>query len=237
MGEELIDRSEMTERLNDLLEIDRERTALIGVDLLRGHLDPELATLPVPAAMAEQVIAANARLYSLWRGEGLPVIHVTTEGRRHPELNVDMMSNPFWATVAAAGESFTPGMAMKLREHNLQGSPQTEIIPEIAPLEGEHVVVKKRLTGFYATDLDLLLRSLGIDTVVLTGVNTNTCITGTAFDAMHRDYKVVVVSDCVASGHGEDLHRFALSNLARCVGWVLSSDELAAKIGAEGPPG
>lgn len=232
MGEDFIDRADMTQRLNGLLEIDLGRSALIGVDLLRGHLDPEIATLPLPPGTAQRVISANERLFSIWRGMKLPVIHVTQVGRRHPTPNADVLCNPFWAAVTELGETLTPDMTTELREHNLEGTPHVEVVPELAPREGEHVVIKKRLTGFYATDLDLLLRSLGVDTVVITGINTNTCVAGTAYDAMHRDYKVIVVGDCVASGHGEDLHRFALRNLARCVGWVLTTDELAEKIGA-----
>lgn len=226
-----IDRSPMITKLNEYLEIDAERSALVAVDLLRGHLDPECATLPVPPETAERVVRGNERVFALWRALGLPIVHVTQVQRRHPTPSADVLSNPFWAAVQAVGESLTPGMSSALERHNLEGSPQAEIVPELRPLPGEHTVIKKRLTGFHATDLDLLLRSLGVDTTVIVGINTNTCITGTAFEAMHRDYKVVVVSDCVASGHGEDLHRAALQNIARCVGWVLDTDELAAKLG------
>lgn len=226
-----IDRSPMTESLNEHLKIDPERSALVAVDLLRGHLDPDVATLPLAADTSEQVIRSNQRLFALCRSSGLPVVHVTQVQRRHPRPSADVLSNPFWAAVHAVGETLSPGMRISLEQHNLEGSPQAEVVPELRPLEGEHIVIKKRLTAFHATDLELLLRSLDVDTLILTGINTNTCITGTAFEAMHRDLKVVVIGDCMASGHGEDLHRFALQNLARCVGWVLTTDELAAKLG------
>lgn len=232
MDDMLLDRSEMIQRLNDYLEIDPARAALVSVDLLRGHLDTKIATHPLPAETAKHVIEANQRLFQVWRGMGLPVIHVIQVGRRHPTPNADVLSNPFWAAVTAVGATLAPGMETNIRKHNLEGSPQAEVVPELAPLDGEHIVIKKRLTSFYATDLELLLRSLGIDTVVITGVNTNTCVSGTACEAMYRDLKVIVVGDCVASAHGEDLHRFALQHLARCIGWVLTTDELAAKIGA-----
>lgn len=232
MAEALLDRSEMTKRLNDHLEVDPNRTALVSVDLLRGHLDPEIATHPAPAETAKQVIEANERLFAIWRQLGLPLIHCVQVGRRHPTPNADVLSNPFWAAVTEVGVTLAPGKATNIREHNLEGSAGAEVVPELAPREGEHIVYKKRLTGFYATDLELLLRSLGVDTVVITGVNTNTCVSGTACEAMYRDMKVIVVADCVASAHGPDLHRFALSNIARCIGWVLTTDELAAKLGA-----
>lgn len=230
-GMEFIDRSPMTTKLNEYLEVDAGRSALVAVDLLRGHLDADCATLPIPADTGERVVRANQRLFALCRGLRLPIIHVTQVQRRHPTPSADVLSNPFWAAVHSVGESLTPGMSSALERHNLEGSPQAEIVAELRPLEGEHIVIKKRLTGFHATDLELLLRSLGVDTTIITGINTNTCVTGTAFEAMHRDYKVIVVGDCVASGHGEDLHRSALQNIARCIGWVLNTDELAAKLG------
>jgi len=230
-GAEFIDRSPMITKLNEHLEVDLQRSALVAVDLLRGHLDADCATLPVPAETSERVVRANQRLFALCRRLGMPIVHVTQVQRRHPAPSADVLSNPFWAAVHAVGESLTPGMSSALERHNLEGSPQAEIVPELRPLEGEHIVIKKRLTGFHATDLELLLRSLGVDTTIIVGINTNTCITGTAFEAMHRDLKVIVVSDCVASGHGDDLHRAALQNIARCVGWVLDTDELAAKLG------
>lgn len=226
-----IDRSPMIDRLNAHLQVDSARSALVAIDMLRGHLDPDCATLPVPRETAEQVVRANQRLFELCRRAGVPIIHATQVQRRYPTPSADVLSNPFWAAVHAVGESLTPGMASALERHNLEGSPQAEIMPELQAVEGEHIVIKKRLTAFHATDLELLLRSLGVDTTILVGVNTNTCVTGTAFEAMHRDFKVVVIGDCVASGHGEDLHRFALQNLARCVGWVLSTDQLAEKLG------
>jgi nicotinamidase-related amidase len=55
------------------------------------------------------------------------------------------------------------------------------------------------------------------------GINTNTCVLNTAFTAFNLNYEVVVLSDCVASMYGEDLHVFGLQNVARCIGWVLSN--------------
>jgi nicotinamidase-related amidase len=89
---------------------------------------------------------------------------------------------------------------------------------------------KKRLNCFTNTDLEHLLRILGVKTIVLTGINTNTCVLNTAFSALDRDFAVVVISDCVASMYGEDLHVFALQNIARCIGWVLSVDEFLVKV-------
>jgi nicotinamidase-related amidase len=68
------------------------------------------------------------------------------------------------------------------------------------------------------------------DSVILAGCNTNTCVLATAFGAYNRGLKVVVIDECVASAYGQDLHEFALDNIRRRLGWVLSLDELERKI-------
>jgi hypothetical protein len=62
------------------------------------------------------------------------------------------------------------------------------------------------------------------------GINTNTCVLNTAFTAFNLDYRVVVLSDCVASMYGEDLHVLGLQNVARCLGWVLDNGEFRDKL-------
>ena len=67
--------------------------------------------------------------------------------------------------------------------------------------------------------------------MILIGINTNTCVQCAAFEAFNRDLGVVVVSDCVHSMYGDDLHELGLENVARCLGWVLTVDELIEKLG------
>jgi len=94
---------------------------------------------------------------------------------------------------------------------------------------------KKRLDCFYGTDLRQLLDTLRVKNVVLMGINTNTCVLNTAFTAFNYDYRVVVLSDCVASIYGDDLHLLGLQNVARCLGWVLTYEQLFEKLHAGTP--
>jgi nicotinamidase-related amidase len=89
---------------------------------------------------------------------------------------------------------------------------------------------KKRLDCFHGTDLKTLLEILRVKNVILMGINTNTCVLNTAFTAFNHDYCVVVASDCVASMYGDDLHVLGLQNVARCLGWVLSNEDIKAKL-------
>jgi ureidoacrylate peracid hydrolase len=98
---------------------------------------------------------------------------------------------------------------------------------EVSPEPGDAIVLKHRYSGFVGTNLDELLTSRGIRSVVLTGVVTNVCVESTARDAFMHDYFVVVVSDCTATSEAED-HEQALDRIGRIFGVVARADEVAA---------
>jgi nicotinamidase-related amidase len=169
----------------------------------------------------------------LAREAQIPVVHVVLVYRRIPGVGSEGMVSPFWKAMhAAQGETdrLTPGRKSTVREHNVEGSPGTQIIPELHR-PGDYVINnKKRLDCFYGTDLRQLLETLKVKTVVLMGINTNTCVLNTAFSAFNFDYRVVVLSDCVASMYGEDLHQLGLQNIARCLGWVITNEQFFDKL-------
>ncbi len=193
-------------------------TAVVAIDMHRGHLDPAVATLPLPAERCGPVVARAAALLGELRAIGVPVVHVVTEYREPGEI----AANPFWQAIDA-----DPAKARKgILRHNLAGSPGTEVMAALRDARDHLVRGKKRYSAFFATDLDFLLRRLGADTVVLAGINTTSCILCTAFEATNRDYRVVVAADAVDSMDGEEMHRFALRLVAAAVGWVWSNDEI-----------
>jgi len=165
------------------------------------------------------------------------VIHVKLVYRRIPRLGSEGMTQPFWRALHHLAETdrLTPGRPSTVDGHNLAGSPGTELMPELYA-EGDYVIDnKKRLDCFYGTDLRQLLETLGAKNVVLMGINTNTCVLNTSFTAFNYDYRVVVLSDCVASMYGDDLHALGLQNVARCLGWVVSNEQFLEKIGVASP--
>ncbi len=227
----LVDRSEFVRLLNESLEIDSARTAIITIDCHRGHLDPRVATMPVAPEQARRVTQACARLLEFARAHGIGVVHVILQNRILPDGTAEPMRNPFWRTVEGVNEMLTPQRKSTIKGHNLVGSVQTELMPELGPAPSDIVInTKRRLSIFRETDLDLVLRELGIDTVVLAGINTNTCVQCAAFEAMNRDLRTIVVSECVHSMYGDDLHFFALQNIARCLGWVVTLDEFTRAV-------
>jgi len=230
---EILDRSSMTEKLYQGLEIDPAATAIIAIDMHRGHLDMSVATMPTQPEDAERVIRNAKQALDFARSRGVPVIHVILVYRRIPGLGSEGMTQPFWRALhelVTEEDRLTPGRRSTVNGHNLEGSPGTQIIPELhAP--GDYVIDnKKRLDCFYGTDLKALLETLGVKTVCLMGINTNTCVLNTAFTAFNHDFRVVLLSDCVGSMYGEDLHVLGLQNVARCLGWVITNEQLVEKM-------
>ena len=115
--------------------------------------------------------------------------------------------------------------------HKRPGSIEGEIMPSLGVQPSDLIVDSKRtFDAFQGTPLELLLRFMKKDTLLIAGCNTNTCVLATTFGAYNRGLRAVIVADCVASAYGEDLHRFALANIERRLGWVLTIDELERKI-------
>lgn len=208
-----------------MISLDPKTTAAVSIDMHRGHLDPSVATMPLGTEQCRRVIRGAQELFGAIRPLGIPIIHMVTLYRDPGEA----ASNPFWKAIAD-----DPGMKRSTNlRHNLLGSAGTQVIPEL--LDPRDIVIdrKKRYDCFYQTDLDFVLRHrLEARTVILTGVNTTSCVQCTAFEAHTRDYAVVVAADCVDSMDGEEMHRFALRNMATTVGWVLRNDEILAALGA-----
>ena len=91
-------------------------------------------------------------------------------------------------------------------------SPGREFVQRLRPEEGDYFVLKPKHSGFFSTTLDLLLRYLGVDTVILAGIATDNCILFTANDAYMRDYRLVVPRDCCAA-NTQERHRHALRQI------------------------
>jgi nicotinamidase-related amidase len=179
----LVDRSEMIDRLQAGLILEARRSAIVAIDMHRGHLDPAVATMAAGAEDARRVVAAAKELLAWARSHGLPVIHVKLVYRRIPGVGSEGMTQPFWRAIHELTERnrLTPGRPSTVDGHNIMGSPGTEIVPELF-VEGDYVIDnKKRLDCFFGTDLHQLLQALGVKNVCLMGINTNTCVLNTAF--------------------------------------------------------
>jgi nicotinamidase-related amidase len=229
---ELEDHSAAVAALNGALELDPATTAVLTVDMHRGHLDPEHATQPVSDEASVAVREAAHRLLTHARALDVAVIHVTLGWR-------PIEAYGFSPRLRAAKFLLSDGVPRtearkQAVTHGLEGSIQCELMPEIGPEPTDHRITnKKTFSSFLGTDLDLLLRTfLKVDTLLIMGVNTNTCVLNAAFDACNRGYSAIVVGDACASSYGDDLHAFALDAVARTCGWVLTAGECIQKLDA-----
>jgi len=205
------------ERKADMdLGVDKIVPVVIGIDLHRGHLDPAVATMPLEAKRAATLVEANRKFFSTARRSGIPVVHLVTKYRDVAEIR----SNPFWRTRAD-----DPKASRKnVERHNLAGLPGTEIMPGLYDPRDFVVDSKKRYDCFVATDLDFTLRRHGINTLLITGINTSSCVLATAIRANVLDYAPVVIEDCVDTMDGPALHDAALACFRAAFGWVMRSD-------------
>ena len=202
------------------LGVDEARAAAVAIDLHRGHLDPSVATMPLAADRAAKVVAANRRFLERCRAARIPVIHLLTQYSDAEEIRC----NPFWRTRAENPDN----PRRNVLAHNLAGMPGVTVMPEVLRPGDRIVDTKKRYDCFVGTDLDFTLRAHGINTLLVTGVNTNSCVLSTVTAACSRDYAVIVVEDCVDTMDGAALHEAALACIRTAFGFVLGSQEVFA---------
>jgi nicotinamidase-related amidase len=202
------------------LGVDQVRMAALAIDFHRGHMDLSVATMPVQSqAQADRVLSAAGKLFAWCREIDVPVVHLVTTYRDVPEIR----SNPFWRTRADDPHA----TRRNVERHNLMGSPGCTVMPQVLDADRDWVVnTKKRYDCFIGTDLDFLLRSHGINTLIITGVNTNSCVLSTVAAACSRDYAVIVPSDCVDTMDDPSLHDAALLCIRTALGFVMTSKEL-----------
>lgn len=152
--------------------------ALVVVDMQVDFVDPDSPSTCAP--MAQERMPAIGRLLAAARDAAIPIFF--TQGLVKPDLS----DVGLWK-----GRAHRTGLSQ------VEGSRGAEIVPELAPRDGEVVVPKRRPSGFFGTDLHEMLRSRGIDTVLLAGSSMSGCVRATAVDAFSHDYRTSVVRECV----------------------------------------
>ena len=202
--------------------VDPAHTALVVVDMQRDFCVPGWAfdKLGVDITMYPPMIPRLARLIEGARAAAVPVIYIqmTVLPNRASESPAQIRFN-LRLHLASHGE----GEPLRYTQDGSEGQ---AILDELAPEDGDLIVKKYRSSGFWGTNLDLLLRSNGIKSVVVTGCTTEGCVESTARDALFNDYYVVVAEDCVASDDREQHDASML--LMRNRFDIASTDEILA---------
>lgn len=195
-----------------------ESTVIVSIDMHEGHLS-EHEDCPCPAPRGRDIIDRADMFHRQAREIGIPVIHVVSKLRRS---GVDDIKGIPAAWRLTMSEHF--GKVPGINEHAIEGTRWNNLCTEFDPRD-ELVDGKRRLSAFFPTDLDFMLRQMNVRTVVFTGVNVDCCVLNSAFDASNRNYQVIVVRDATA-GTDEYLEAAGRSIISLFLGLVMDSDEL-----------
>jgi nicotinamidase-related amidase len=150
---------------------------LLIVDMQRDFVDPDAPATCAP--MAGERLPAVRTLLDAARAAAIPVFF--SQGLVSPDLS----DVGLWKGAHAAGTV------------QVEGTPGAEIVDELRPRNGEKVIRKRRPSVFFATDFEVFLRGLHVDTVLLAGSSMSGCVRATTVDAFSRDYRSIIVRECV----------------------------------------
>ena len=196
----------------EAIKLDPKSTALILIDMINAVAKGNGPPYNVPPNR-QGVIDNFVRLVAHCRQVGTPIIYITTYRR------ADNSDAP--KTVADVGGG--GGAAM------LEGTAAVEVIDELAPQDGDYIVVKPRFSAYYGTNMDGILKSLGTETILVGGISTQRSVEGTAREAKNRDTQCVVVSDCCTAGE-EDIHQMTIDHVLPLLVRVRNTDEVIAAL-------
>jgi maleamate amidohydrolase len=181
--------------------------ALVLVDMICGFTDPDCPL----GSSADDVVEANKKLLAVFRARKLPVFFTTVVYHNEDQARVFRDRVP----------------ALNVLKPDTKW---VKVDPRLEPLECEPVVEKQWASGFFKTSLDESLHSLGVDSVVVTGLTTSGCVRATALDGLQYDYKVVVPREAVGD-RNHDAHESNLFDLNAKYADVMSLEEVLALVG------
>lgn len=207
---------ELPEGFDDYVSL--KNTAIISIDMHEGHL-ADTPDCPCPAPRAREIVEPLNEFHRAARALGVPIIHVRSVLRKGGADDINGIPSAWRRTFP-----LYVGDIPNADEHAIEGTRWTNFVTEVA----DHdliVETKKRLSAFYPTDLDFLLRNMRIETVIFDGGFTDCCVLNSAFDASNHNYRVVVLRDLVR-GTNDEMEDAGLKIVSLHLGLVMDSADL-----------
>ncbi|MCC0805008.1 cysteine hydrolase [Methylobacterium sp. W2] len=213
------------------LPFDASSTALLIIDMQRDFLEPGGfgESLGNDVSLLASAVPPTRALLDTARASGLLVVH-TREGHRPDLSDAPPAKLERGEPTARIGQPGPMGRIL------IRGEPGHDIIPALAPQDGEPVIDKPGKGAFYATELADVLAALNIATLLVCGVTTEVCVHTTVREANDRGYRCVVVADACAS-YIPEFHAAGLAMIKAqggIFGWVSDSDSVIAALGRHG---
>lgn len=189
--------------IDNLHKIKKEDCALIIIDMQNDFI---AEGAPIECVGARDIVP-NIQKAKAWAKENDIPVFYTQEMHRFQKVDY--------------------GLELERNEpqHCLEGTEGVEIINELKPEDDDYVIIKRRYSGYYLTDLEVLMKAFDRDALILTGAATNVCVYATALDAVQRDVRPIVLSDGV-TGTSAELNKAFLDNIDYVIGDVVTVDEL-----------
>lgn len=205
--------------------MDPARTALLVIDMQRSFMDPA-SSLHVPTA--RDILGPVKGLVDSCRGARVPVIF--TEFTAAPEIPT-LRKDPFGPEhlLPAPGQPTGWGLPSGNSVPGVQGPEAPETVDELRPLPGEVVIRAPGLDKFYGTPLDLVLRSLDVRYLMVTGMLADLCVAATVYAATTREYRVTVITDGITTLWPE-IQRAVLDIFGRKLARLMTAAEAAAEL-------
>jgi nicotinamidase-related amidase len=207
------------------IEIDLARTAIVVIDMQNDFCSPDgwLAHIGVDVAGARRPIAPLNDLLPRLRAAGVPVVWVNW-GNRPDLLNISpALLHVYNADGRGTGLGDPlPDGALRGEKVLERGSRSAALVDGLSAVEGDICVDKYRMSGFWDTELDSVLRNLGITTLLFGGVNADQCVLATLMDANFLGYDTILVEECTATTSPGFCMQATLYNVRQCFGFVVS---------------
>ena len=196
-------------------------TGLVLFDALNGYLHPQDNPAKLRFLAERNILANMQRLLGGARKIGTTTFYPAGAHAPDGSDSVDRLTDTDME-LAPGGSADKP-----IRPHFHKGSRDAEIAPELAPANGDVVVLKQRWSSFFQTNLELQLRARGIDTIIIAGGSTDVGIASTVFAARDLDYGIVVVRDCCYSTRGPN-NDFFMDRVFPRMARVMTADQAVA---------